>query len=322
VSRPLSGRTIAVTGAAGFIGARTVARLAGDDCTIIRIARSPLPKIDGTVATIIDAIGDVDESDICDRMADADIIFHFAAQTSVSAAAADPGADYRANVAPIRRLIAACRNRGRIPMVMFAGTVTEAGIPSRLPVGEDVPDAPITIYDRHKLMAEQDLKQAASEGVLRGVTLRLANVYGPGAPGRRADRDVLNRMIGAAVIGQPLTIYGSGDYVRDYVYVEDVVDAFVAASAHIADVNARHFVIGSGRGITIRDAFALIAARVERLTGRAVALATVAPATPLSPIEQRNFVADHSRFSAVTGWSPRWSLSDGIDRTIEALTCA
>ena len=64
-----------------------------------------------------------------------------------------------------------------------------------------------------------------------GATLRLANVYGPGAHGRRADRDVLNRMIGAAMIGQPLTIYGTGEYVRDYIFVEDVVDAFVAAAA-------------------------------------------------------------------------------------------
>ncbi len=88
--------------------------------------------------------------------------------------------------------------RGRRPIVLFAGTVTEAGIPSRLPVDEDAPDDPITIYDRHKLMAEQDLKAAAVNGDVRGATLRLANVYGPGARGQRADRDVLNRMIKTA----------------------------------------------------------------------------------------------------------------------------
>src|SRR5204863_784879 len=123
-------------------------------------------------------------------------------------------------------------------------------------------------------------------------------------------------------IGQPLTIYGTGDYVRDYIFVDDVVEAFLAAASQIARVNARHFVIGSGRGVSIREAFALIAERVERKTGWPVAIGSGEPAAPLSPIERRHFVADHSRFSAVTGWQPQWGLADGIDRTIEALTCA
>ena len=109
---------------------------------------------------------------------------------------------------------------------------------------------------------------------------------------------------------------------RDYVFVEDVVDAFLTAAHYMERLNTHHFVIGSGRGITIREAFELIAERVERVTGRPVTIATVEPAAPLLPIERRNFIGDHSRFSAITGWQPKWSLVDGIDRTIEALTCA
>jgi len=293
----LNGATVAITGAAGFLGARLVDRLAREHCRILRIARSPLPPIDERpAATVIDIRGDVGERELWDRVVDADIIFHFAAQTSVAAAAADPDADFRANVTPLRHLLAACRDHGRRPIVLFAGTVTQAGIPSRLPVDEHCTDDPITVYDRHKLMAENDLKAAAAAGTLRGATLRLANVYGPGAHGRRADRDVLNRMIGAAVRGQPLTLFGTGEYLRDYIFVED--------------------------GVSIREAFTLIAERVESITGRPVAVTAMEPAAPLSRIERRHFVGDHSRFSAVTGWRPRWSLAAGIDRTIEALTCA
>ena len=68
-----------------------------------------------------------------------------------------------------------------------------------MPVDEDAPDDPITVYDRHKLIAEDDLKAAAAQGVVRGATLRLANVYGPGARGQPRDRDVLNRMIKTAI---------------------------------------------------------------------------------------------------------------------------
>ena len=318
----LIGKTIAVTGAAGFLGGRMIARLVGEECKVIRVARSTPPQVDRSTAEVIDVIGDVGERSLWDRIVEADVIFHFAAQTSVAAAEMDPDADYHSNVAPIAHLSAACRARGRQPIVVFAGTVTEAGTPARLPVGEDVPDIPITVYDFHKLQAEMELKRAAADGALRGATLRLANVYGPGAHGRTADRDVLNRMIAAALLGRPLTIYGTGGYMRDYVFVEDVVDAFIAASQHMERVNGHHFVIGSGRGISIRGAFELIAERVERLAGRQVAIETAEPPAPLSAIEQRHFVADHSKFSGLTGWQPRWLLADGIDRTIEALTCA
>jgi UDP-glucose 4-epimerase len=302
----LTGKVVAVTGAAGFIGARLVSRLAGEACTVMPIVRPD----------------DVTERAVWDRIVDADVIIHLAAQTSVAVANDDPGRDFQANVMPMRHLIAACRDRRRTPIVVFAGTVTQAGVPSRLPVNEDAPDDPLTTYDLHKLMAEHELKAAASNGQLRGATLRLANVYGPGAHGRRADRHILNRMIDAAVNGRPLTVHGSGENVRDYVFVDDVVDAFMAAAAHGDRCNGGHFVIGSGRGTSIREAFELIAERVARSTGRRVPVTTIEPPGPASEIERRDFVADHERFSRATGWHPQTSLSEGIDRTIEALQCA
>ena len=318
----MRGQTVAVTGAGGFLGGRLVDRLLTLDCRIIRLGRSPLPPVDAApAARVTDVIGDVSDRAVWDRPIDADIIFHFAAQTSGAAAASNPDADFRVNVMPMRHLLAACREKGRRPIVLFAGTVTEAGIPSRLPVNEDAPDDPITIYDRHKLMAEGELKAAALAGDVSAATLRLANVYGPGAHGRSDDRDVLNRMIRGALRGEPLTVYGNGEYVRDYVFIDDVIDAFLLAAAHPERVSGRHYVVGSGCGVTIREAFELIAARVRQMTGRTVPVGAAEPGRALSPIEQRSFVADAARFSAATGWHPAWTLSSGIDRTIEAFTC-
>lgn len=307
-----------MTGAAGFIGSRVVDRLVGDAGLVIRVARAALPRIEHAATNVIDVIGDVTDRAIWDQVVDADIVFHFAAETSESRAADSADADFHTNVMPIRHLLVACERRRKRPIVVFAGTVTEAGIPSRLPVNEDEPDDPVTAYDRHKLMAENDLKAASALGTVCGATLRLSNVYGPGATGAKPERDVLNRMIRAALRGEPLTAYGTGEYVRDYVFVEDVTDAFLKAAAHAHEINGRHFVVGSGRGVTIRGAFELVAARVETLTGRRVAVVTAEPPAALSDIQKRNFVADPSRFSAATGWRPSWSLSDGIDRTIEA----
>ena len=314
----LTGKTIAVTGAAGFIGSRVVDRAAAGAGRVIRVARAALPRIE-RLARVIDVIGDVTDRAIWDQVADADIVLHLAARTGESRATGDTDVDFHANVTPVRHLLAACGQRRRRPVVVFAGTVTEAGIASRLPVNEDEPDNPITAYDRHKLMAENDLKAAAAQGAVSAATLRLSNVYGPGATGRARDRDVLNRMIRAALRGEPLTVYGTGEYVRDYVFVDDVADAFLTAAINAEQINGRHFIVGSGRGVTIRGAFELIAGRVETLTGRRVPVVTVDPPSPLSDIQRRHFVADPSRFSAATGWRPSWSLSDGIDRTIEAL---
>jgi nucleoside-diphosphate-sugar epimerase len=315
----VTGKTIAVTGAGGFVGGRLVGRLAVQRCRVIRAARTALPPIDGAAATVSDVVGNLSEPAPWDRLAAADVIFHLAAQTSVAVAEADVAADFHANVTPIRHLLSACRRHGSRPIVVFAGTVTEAGLPSRMPVNEDEPDNPITTYDRHKLLSEHDLKAAALQGTVVSSTLRLANVFGPGAS-RRSDRGVLNRMIATAMRGQPLTVFGTGDYLRDYVFIDDVVNAFLMAAAHSERLNGQHFVIGSGHGVSIRDAFELVAARVEARTGRSVAVVSAPSASQLSGIETRNFIADSSRFASATGWQPAWSLVDGIDRTIESLT--
>ena len=241
-----------MTGAAGFIGGRLVDSPGRGRLPDHPGRASRAPPIDSrSAATVIDVIGDVGDRAIWDQVADADIVFHFAAQTSSAVAADESGRGFprqrHADASPAGRVPA---ERRAVRSCCSRAPSRRRASPSRLPVNEDEPDDPITVYDRHKLMAEEDLKAAASQGVVRGATLRLANVYGPGAHGRAQRSRHPEPHDQAAMRGEPLTVYGTGEYVRDYVFVEDVVDAFLMAAVHPEQVNGRHFVVGSGRGIT------------------------------------------------------------------------
>jgi len=315
-----AGQRILVTGGAGYLATNLISLLSNADCHIIRLARPGALLVPmNSVAQIEDVTGDVRKRSTWEQvLVGTDIVFHFAAQTSAYVANKNPPADLDNNFMPMLHLLETCRQHGRQPIVLFASTVTVTGIPTRLPVDETHPDHPITIYDLHKLMAEQYLKWYASQRIVRGSILRLSNVYGPGPKSSRSDRGILNQMIHKALVGELLTVYKPGDCLRDYVYVEDVVQAFLAAVHHIEAVNGQHFIIGSGQGHTIDQAINLVADRVALKTGRLVTVKYIDPPSPQSPIEDRNFVADSRRFSQATGWRARYLLAEGIDRTVKA----
>lgn len=316
-----SGKKILITGGTGYLAAGVVSLLKDVDCRLIRLGRSAegRDKVTG-IARVMDVIGDIRDPDLWQRSLDGvDVIFHFAAQTSTYVANAEPLADHSVNVLPMLQLLESCRRQKLCPIICFASTVTVAGIPQSLPVAEDHPDQPLTVYDLHKQMVEQYLRWYAGQGVVRGVTLRLPNIFGPGPRSSVADRGVLNQMIRRALSGEDLTVYGTGEQLRDYLYIEDAGRAFLAIAEHGAELNGQHFVIGSGVGHTITEAMEMVAARVTARTGKPVTVQHVPPPANLSPIEARNFIADPRRFSAATGWQPHYSLSAGIDRTLEVL---
>jgi nucleoside-diphosphate-sugar epimerase len=317
-----SEKGVLITGGAGYLASNLVTILKELDCRIVRLDRQEACWAPATgPAQISDVYGDVCDPLVWEQHLEGiDFIFHFAAQTSTYDANAYPVADQSVNVMPILQMLEACRRRETSPTVCFSSTVTVAGIPERLPVDETHPDHPLTMYDLHKQMGEQYLRWYAEQGFVHGVTLRLANVYGPGPRSSRSDRGILNQMIRRALAGEPLTVYGTGEQLRDYVYVEDVAHAFVAAALHGESLSGKCFVIGSGQGHTIAEAIRMVAERCAARTGIEVPVRHVDPPGDLSPIEKRHFVADSRRFYAATGWRPNYTLAEGIDRTLEAFS--
>jgi UDP-glucose 4-epimerase len=312
-------KRILITGGAGYLASNLINLLQTIDCTIIRLDRTGVNFIPvNGQAKVQNMEGDIRDRSVWENaLSDVDIVFHFAAQTSIYVAEQNPASDLEINVLSMLHMLETCRNKTISPIILFAGTVTELGLPESLPVNENQYDNPITVYDLHKLIVEKYLLYYVRKGIVRGAVLRLANVYGPGPKSSSTDRGVLNMMIRKALQGETLTVYGKGNYMRDYIYVEDVARAFVNAALSIERVNGKYFVIGSGQGHTIVEAINLVADRVKCKTGRRVPVVHIAPPALLSPIESRDFIADTTSFTQATKWEASVSLIDGINRTID-----
>jgi UDP-glucose 4-epimerase len=313
-------KRILVTGGNGYLAYSVISLLKNTKCyiTSLDITDNQEPII-STKAKIKYVKADIANPEVFEKhLTGIDIIFHFAAQTSVYKANENPTADIRTNVMPMLALLETCRKLGTKPVIIFSGTVTEIGMSEYLPVDEKHLDKPITIYDLHKLMAENYLKYYAQQGIVKGAILRLANVYGPGPKSSSADRGILNMMVKKAMRGEDLTLYGKGVYLRDYVYVKDVAAAFLYVAMKIKKTNSRHYVIGSGKGTTLAAAFKLVTERVAVKLGTKVNIRRIESPKNISPIERRNFIANIRNFTLVTGWKPEYSLMTGIDSIIES----
>jgi nucleoside-diphosphate-sugar epimerase len=322
IPQSLEGKQILITGGGGYLACGLIALLKDSDCRITRLVRSiPHDEVPGDTPHVKSLTGDVRDPDIWEAVLDGvDVVFHFAAQTSTYVANADPFADHAVNVMPILRLLEFCRRRKASITICFASTATVVGAPVKWPVDESFPDHPLTAYDLHKQMAEQYLKWYAEQGWVHGVTLRLPNIYGPGPRSSRGDRGILNQMIRRALDGYPLTVYGAGDQLRDYLYIEDAARAFLVAAAHSEALSGQHFFVGSDVGYSIASALKMVADRAAIRTGKVVEVRRVPPPVASSPVEQRNFVADSRRFREATGWQSSFSLQEGIDQTMEDLS--
>jgi nucleoside-diphosphate-sugar epimerase len=309
----LNNKTVVVTGASGYIGSELVNQLSKYCSNIICVSRKNLSYLT-EIKTII---GDISDFDMWMKIIlEADIIFHLAGNTSIYDAAKNPDESLRSTVLPINQLIKAAGILNLKPKVIFASTVTLYGLTSSNPVNENLIPNPVTIYDQHKLFAEQQLILANEHNLVEAISLRLANVYGPSSSVNLAkDRGILNKITVAALNGQNLKIYGDGNYLRDYIYIADTINAFLYSAVY-SELNGQAFNIGSGIGTTIKEAFECVAKKSINISGKLIKVTHEDWPIEASAIESRNFIADIERFSTITGWKPLISFNEGLDKLI------
>ncbi|EMO24529.1 3-beta hydroxysteroid dehydrogenase/isomerase family protein [Leptospira santarosai str. HAI134] len=299
---------ILITGSSGLIGSALAKRLEFLGKDVYHHSRNVNTESKNKTIQFDLADSGLDKIDLPEF----DIVYHLAGQTSVPYAKSNPTLDLQINVSGFLNLILCLRKQKKKPIVILAGTTTETGLHQSVIINEDVRDEPLTFYDISKLSAEYYLKQCIREGWILGCSLRLANVYGGSKPGQKKDRGILDKVFYQALKGETIQIYGDGTFLRDYIHLDDVVSAFISASDHIENTNGKHFIVGSGKSYSIREAFQAAVDVAFEITGLRSRIEYVDLPKHSSPIDSRSVIYDISSFKSATEWSPNFLLESGL----------
>ncbi len=313
-------KRVLVVGSSGYIGGALCDRLAAAKVDLVCLSSSPLP-VETNRGLWIHWNYDVLPNQLLALEHSPDVVYYLAGQTSAYLSNSDPVADLQASVLPFVRILDWIASRtiaNERAAVIFAGSVTQHGFTVNAGQPRASRDNPDTIYDLHKQFCENYLAYYSSHHNIDGVTLRLSNVFGPGKDSRSAERGIVNRWIRGALEGSAITVFGSGEYIRDYVYIDDVVSALCDASMNASRLSGQNYEIGSGDGLTLVDAARCIVDTIFRLTGQAVPLNHIEAPREALRIENRNFVSEPSRFGAATGWHATIDFQRGVEMTCAA----
>jgi UDP-glucose 4-epimerase len=314
INNKLNDKNIVITGGFGYIGSALVDFLQNYECNIVCTSRRKIPNKKKVKNWTLDLTKESSWKKIIDY---ADIIFHLAGNTSIAVADQDPKLNLIDSLAPVINLVHAAKDVNKIPRVVFASTVTLYGLTEILPVSEETKPRPITTYDLHKLFIEQHLEMATKNKIISATSLRLSNVYGPSLGRSSAnDRGVLNKVTELAINRKNITIYGKGNYIRDYIYIDDVVSAFIHTA--IADTSIGKVLnVTSGVGTSIKDAFSCVSDYAAKLTGKKIKINHIKWPKGISMIERRNFIGDASELKKTTKWLPYVSFEEGVEIIVE-----
>ena len=307
---------VLVTGAAGFIGSNLVARLLADGHRVVGVDDLSSGRLENLAAARASGGGRF-QFDTLDVTSDAFVglvarmrpatIVHLAAQVDVRVSVEQPLKDARSNVLGTLQVLEAARLND-VRRVAYAASIAGYGDPppDQLPITERVTTPAISPYGVSKRAAgDYVLAYGATHG-LEGVVLTLANVYGP-HQSTAGEGGVVAIFAGRMLAGAPCTIFGDGEQTRDFVYVDDVVDAFARATT-VPGAAGERMLIGTGVATTVNELFAHCA--------DAAGYAHAPVYGPERAGEVRHSVVDASRARTVLGWSAWTSMADGVRATV------
>lgn len=315
-----------ITGGCGFIGTSLIKRLQGEGGHNIRVidnlttgTRDDLKGVCSFTEVSPDemgespkgvelVVGDILDADLALGVTKgADIIVHLAANTGVGPSVEDPRSDCYANVLGTFNYLEAAKNNN-VERFVFASSGAPAG-EVEPPIHEELPPHPVSPYGASKLAGEGYCSAYFKSFGVKTVALRFGNVYGPGSVHKGS---VVAKFIKLAMGGEPLEIFGDGSQTRDFIYIDDLIQALYLAATK-SDVGGETFQIASSRETTVGE---MTEKLVNCLAKKGVNDVRVINTEVRVGDVMRNY-SDTSKAKNILGWQPAIELDDGLAKTID-----
>jgi dTDP-glucose 4,6-dehydratase/UDP-glucose 4-epimerase len=313
-----AGRRVLITGGAGFIGSSLARRLVslGAEVTLVD---SLIPEYGGNLFNIADIRSRVtlNITDVRDPYAmeylvqEQDYLFNLAGQTSHLDSMDNPGNDLEINAAAQLSILEACRNKNTAVKIIFASTRQLYGKPEYLPVDESHPVRPVDVNGINKLAGESYHLLYNNVYGIRACALRLTNTYGPGMRVKDARQTFLGIWLRNILEGRPILVFGDGEQLRDFNYVDDVVDALLLAAAS-PDADGRIYNLGSDEVVSLRQVAQML---VELLPGSRYEIVPFPPERKV--IDIGDYYSDYGKIREELGWQPRVDLRQGLASSVD-----
>jgi CDP-paratose 2-epimerase len=328
-------RLAAVTGGAGFIGTNLADRLLCEGERVRVVDDLSRPGVEDNLRWLearhgdrLDvALGDLRDPRVAERaVRDAGSVFHLAAQVAVTTSLDEPIHDFEVNLGATINVLEAARSRPRPPTLLFTSTNKVYGDLADIPlrdsggryepldrelrrrgVSEARPLDFSTPYGCSKGAADQYVLDYAKSYGLPTTVFRMSCIYGPHQQGTE-DQGWVAHFARSVLGGEPITLYGDGRQVRDVLYVEDLVEAMLAARRGSDELAGKAFNMGGGPAQAVS---------LHEVIDQIATLAKAEPEVRFGPWrtgDQRYYVTDTSCFRSATGWRPRVDPRTGIER--------
>ena len=320
LEKEYQGKEVLIIGGLGFIGSTLAEGLVklGANVSImdasLALYGANIFNLEGFRDKLQIEYGDVRDYEAVKRnIMGKDIIFNLAAQIDHNHSMKDPSLDVDINCKGHLNVLEACRKENPKCRIIFSGSRFQYGKIANhdLPVHEKHPLNPLSIYAVHKTTGELYYRAYHEHHKMDTVAFRIANPYGPKAQVKHHGYCIVNWFIRQAIEGKDITIFGDGKQLRDYIFIDDLAEAFLIAGVH-PNAKGKVYNVGSGNGTKFID----MANKVVDTTASGNVVNVPWPES-YENVETGDFYADISKIHYELGWRPKTSFEDGLRKTVE-----
>jgi UDP-glucose 4-epimerase len=306
---------VLVWGALGMIGSHLTEALVGANYSVLVLCRSRRVHAHPWWSPRVEwhELGEEGVEETLQRaVSRASVVINLAGSSGAVASNAGALESLDKNCRVQLQFLEACRAAGHKPHVVLASSRLVYGSPGKLPVPEDHPLCPRSMYAAHKICIEHYLQIYASMNAITYTVCRISNAYGYDSLGASRGYKILNSFIERSLGGKPISLFGSGQQLRDFIHLEDLTSVLIRCGVLPAAVN-QTINVGSGEGCSLLHAAEII----REMTGGPPICFEPWPKNYLA-VESGDYVTDIGKMIRFLGFTPRHSIQTGIARTINS----